>query len=103
MHLDDRSMNNAPEKGLAMCVLHVLQAVDSVVSCEECHHFCQMHTMPLASPALCVLQAVEPVVDSSRYFVTRVADRESRKHAFIGIGFRWGHWQVLAMSLLPLE
>lgn len=28
------------------------------------------------------------MVDSSRYFVIKVVDRGSRKHAFIGVGFR---------------
>lgn len=44
---------------------------------------------PLPNDGTSLTTAVEPVVDSSRYFVVKVVDREDhKKHAFVGLGFR---------------
>ena len=44
--------------------------------------------IPTGRHMLSVWQAIEPVVDSSRYFALRLVDRASGRHAFIGLGFR---------------
>lgn len=46
---------------------------------------------PLPSDGTSLTTAVEPVVDSSCYFVVRVVDKETNNHAFIGLGFRWAY------------
>ncbi|KIZ05946.1 Uncharacterized protein MNEG_2019 [Monoraphidium neglectum] len=44
---------------------------------------------PLPSDGTSLTTAIEPVVDSSRYFVARIVDRgDKKKHAFVGLGFR---------------
>jgi len=40
------------------------------------------------------------VVDSSRYYVLRIVDRVSGRHAFIGMGFRCGVMQHSEPSLI---
>lgn len=63
-----------------------------------CDEDCTIRTYDIKTGALfaeCVVPqdaplttVVEPVVDSSRYFALRIEDPVSKRHAFIGIGFR---------------
>jgi hypothetical protein len=101
-HADDWDLGNP----LATCSLHV-KRVDSTLCIQllkdqpkpnappgatEKHLFAQcIVSLNLSSnlePTLKMHYYVEPVTDSSRYFVIRISDAKSGREAHIGMGFR---------------
>ncbi|MEW5318083.1 MAG: hypothetical protein WDW38_009336 [Sanguina aurantia] len=69
-------------------VLLVLSSEDGVVRLLEHPSGVVFAECPLPTDGTSLTTVVEPVLDSSRYFVLRVAHRSSNNHAFIGVGFR---------------
>jgi hypothetical protein len=45
-------------------------------------------------------KAIEPVSDSSRYFVLKLYDEASKSHAFVGLGFQDRNVRVLQTNIL---
>lgn len=64
-------------------VMSVGEACQLRLEASESGELFAMCPVPLGQREICV----EPVVDSSRYFVLRVVDPASGRHAFLGMGF----------------